>query len=105
MVKKIALTVMVVLMAASMGWAGGWDDKKGGREDLLKRMNYVGKRFYKMGLIDHIGALSQLNFKNALSLVNETIILEPENSKEISDVSERLSQLGQKLYDLSHYRS
>jgi hypothetical protein len=29
MVKKIALTVMVVLMAASMGWAGGWDAKKG----------------------------------------------------------------------------
>jgi glycerol-3-phosphate O-acyltransferase len=80
-------------------------DKKGGREDLLKRMNYVGKRFYKMGLIDHIGALSQLNFKNALSLIDETIIREPEISKESSDVSERLSQLGQKLYDLSHYRS
>lgn len=76
------------------------------RGDLLKNMDYLGKRFHKLGLIEHIGALSRLNFKNALDFMSEDILKVPENSEEDPAYAlERLSRLGQKLYELSHYRS
>jgi glycerol-3-phosphate O-acyltransferase len=76
------------------------------RGDALKNMDYLGKQFHKLGLIDHIGALSRINYRNAMGFINETILNLPENSEEEgSHALERLSQLGQKLYELSHYRS
>ena len=80
--------------------------KGGKRGDLLKNMNYLGRRFHKLGLIEHIGALSQFNFKNAISFINEDILNFQENSEEDrSHALERLSQLGQRLYELCHYRA
>ena len=77
---------------------------KGGG-NLLKNMTYLGKRFHKLGVIDHIGALSQLNFKNAIIFINENILNVREISDDRSHSLEQLSQLGQRLYELSHYRS
>jgi len=67
-------------------------------------MDYLGKRFHKLGLIDHIGALSQLNFRNAMTFINQEI-RDAQKSNEEDDpvLFERLSQLGQRIYDLSHY--
>jgi len=81
-------------------------NKDGKIEDLLKNMNYLGKRFYKLGVIDHIGALSELNFKNAISFINSDILNLQVDSKEDSPHDfERLPQLSQRLYKLSHYRA
>ena len=81
-------------------------DKGNKRGDILKNMDYLGKRFHKLGLIEHIGALSRLNYKNAIDLVNEDILKVPEDSEgDPAFALERLSQLGQRLYELSHYRS
>ncbi len=81
-------------------------NKGGKREDLLKNMNYLGRRFHKLGVIDHIGALSELNFKNAINFINKDIFGVQKNSEEDnSHALERLSQLGQRLYELSHYRA
>jgi glycerol-3-phosphate O-acyltransferase len=77
---------------------------KGGG-NLLKNMTYLGKRFHKLGVIDHIGALSQLNFKNAISFINENILNVRGISDDRSHSLEKLSELGQRLYELSHYRS
>ena len=77
---------------------------KGGG-NLLKHMNYLGRRFHKLGVIDHIGALSQPNFKNAIIFINESILNVRGISDDRSYSLERLSQLGQRLYELSHYRS
>ena len=44
------------------------------RGDLLKNMNYMGLRFHKMGLIDHLEAVSRINFSNAISFINEEIL-------------------------------
>ena len=81
-------------------------NKEDKREDLLKNMNYLGKRFHKLGVIDHIGALSQLTFKNAMSFADEDIL----NAQGISEEDrsrtlERLSQLSQRVYELFHYRA
>jgi glycerol-3-phosphate O-acyltransferase len=85
----------------------GQGQTKGGKgEDNLKNMEYLGKRFHKLGLVDHIGALSRLNYKNAKSFINENIMKASNVSTEDPSLTlERLSQLGQRLYELSHYRS
>ncbi|UCF72678.1 MAG: 1-acyl-sn-glycerol-3-phosphate acyltransferase [Deltaproteobacteria bacterium] len=85
---------------------GQQKDKWDKRENLLKNMNYLGRRFHKLGIIDHIGALSQLNFTNALSFINEDVVnLQEISEKDRSRALERLSQLGQRVYELSHYRA
>jgi glycerol-3-phosphate O-acyltransferase len=73
-------------------------------EDLLKKMDYLGRQFHKRGVIDHIGALSQLNYKNAVSFINQEIRDVQKNAEgDDSLILERLSQIGQKIYELSHY--
>jgi glycerol-3-phosphate O-acyltransferase len=73
-------------------------------ESLLKKMAYLGKRFHKLGVIDHIGALSQITFRNAMTFINQEI-RDIQKSAEEDDILifERLSQIGQRIYDLSHY--
>ena len=69
-------------------------------------MDYLGSRFLKLGLIDHVGALSRLNYKNAMTYIDENILNIIGNSAEDrSLVPKRLSQLGQRLYELFNYRS
>jgi glycerol-3-phosphate O-acyltransferase len=73
-------------------------------DNLVKHMMYLGKRFHKLGIIDHIGALSELTFKNAMNLIHEDIFSLHEITEENrSRALERLSQFGQRLYELSHY--
>jgi len=74
--------------------------------DLLKNMNNRGVRFHKMGLIDHIEAVSQVNFKNAIDFIRKNILLSHEEHEEAGpEAWEELSRLSQKLYDLSHFRA
>jgi glycerol-3-phosphate O-acyltransferase len=74
------------------------------RGDILKNMDYLGKRFHKSGLIDHVGALSRLNYKNAMTFINENVLNPSKNTGEDpAQALLRLSGLGQKLYELSHY--
>jgi len=91
------------IAARSIGQRKGKGDKK---RDDLKHMDFMGKRFHKLGLIDHIGALSRINYSNATGFINEYILNLSEDSVEhTSSATEKLSQLGQRLYELSHYRS
>jgi glycerol-3-phosphate O-acyltransferase len=76
--------------------------KKG---DLLKNMNYLGLRFHKLGLIDHIESVSRLNFINAVKFLNGLDHEERINSEGgQKGASESLSLLSQRLHALSHYR-
>jgi glycerol-3-phosphate O-acyltransferase len=73
-------------------------------EELLKKMDYLGKRFHKLGVIDHIGALSQLNFRNAMSFINQEMRdVRKDAEEDDSLILERFSQIGQRIYELSHY--
>lgn len=66
-------------------------EKKETGENLLKKIDYMGKRYHRMGLIDHVEALSRINFKNAITLIqNKT----GESS---------LSALIKTLHEFSHY--
>lgn len=80
------------------------ENKKIKTANLLKNTNHLAQRFHKLGLIDHLEAISQLNFKNAISFINKNVLESLETSEEErSQDRERLSQLSQRLYKLSHY--
>ena len=80
------------------------ENKKIKIANLLKNTNHLAQRFHKLGLINHIEAISQLNFKNAIAFVNNNVLESTEKlEKEPSQNKEKLSQLNQRLYKLSHY--
>lgn len=81
--------------------------EKGGKKqsDLLKNMNYLGLRFHKLGVIEHLEAVSRLSFKNAIRVVNEDVLAgEKKSEEDRSQARERLSKFSQRLHDLSHYK-
>jgi len=68
-------------------------------EALLKKMSYLGKRFHKLGVVDHVGALSKLNFTNAVAVIRKDFLRRrPHKEQEPLEV---LSQLSQRIYELS----
>ncbi len=82
------------------------ENKKIKMDNLLKNTNNLAQRFYKLGLIDHVEAISQLNFKNAIAFINNNVLKSPGKSEEdrSQDRGKKLSQLNQRLYEFSHYR-
>ncbi len=71
-------------------------------ENLLKHMDYLGKKYLKLGVVEHIGALSRLNFKNAINLINKKAVIPSfDSSNEKRPDHERLQELSRRLYDLS----
>ena len=67
-------------------------------------MSYMGQRFQKLGLINHVEAVSQANFKNAMQLIKEDGLPISEKQKETSPEGlEKLAALSQRLYDLTRY--
>ena len=74
------------------------------RDDELKNMGSMGQRFQKMGIVDHIEAVSQANFKNAMRFIKEEGF--PISEKQKEESPERLGELAalsQRLYDLMRY--
>ncbi|MDZ7695963.1 MAG: hypothetical protein U5R49_03215 [Deltaproteobacteria bacterium] len=88
--------------------------KRKKRSDTLKNMVYMGHRFNKQGVINHIEAVNPLNFKNAVRLINTDILSEGGPSKadaqqghavnaqkRAPEMMERLSHFSQRLHTLS----
>ncbi len=74
------------------------------KSDLLKNMNYLGQRFHKLGVIEHLEAVSRLSFENAVRVINEDILSGSKKSeKDLGRANERLTSFSQRLHDLSHY--
>jgi len=80
----------------------GHQNNLGLKEDaLLKKMTYLGKRFHKLGVVDHVGALSRLNFINALAVIKRDFLRRrPQEGQEPLEI---LSQLSQRIYELSRH--
>jgi len=77
----------------------------GKKSDLLKNMNSLGHRLHELGLMDNLEAISHLNFKNAIQFINRDVLqAKGKTGEDRSQALERLSQLSQRLYELSHYR-
>ncbi len=82
--------------------AMGYQKNLGLKEDaLLKKMSYLGRRFHKLGVVDHVGALSRLNFTNAVAVIKRDFLRRrPRKEQEPLEV---LSQLSQRIYELSRH--
>jgi glycerol-3-phosphate O-acyltransferase len=71
-------------------------------EALLKKVGYLGKRFYKLGVVEHTEALSRLNFANALAFVQKDVLSRKELARDPEAAFDKLSQITQRIYELSH---
>jgi glycerol-3-phosphate O-acyltransferase len=72
-------------------------------EDGVKHAMTLGRRLYKSGAVDHIGALSPLNFQNALAVIHKELHGRQSGPGGESQGHERLAKIGQKLYAMAHY--
>ncbi|MFC1532517.1 1-acyl-sn-glycerol-3-phosphate acyltransferase [Thermodesulfobacteriota bacterium] len=83
---------------------GQENERKAVGENLIKNISYLGKRYHKLGVVEHVGALSRINFQNAVALINKKILNNQKGSDEIGlEDFGNLSQFSKKLYELSHY--
>jgi glycerol-3-phosphate O-acyltransferase len=74
-------------------------------EEIFKNINYLSKRYHKMGIIEHAGAISRITFQNAVALIQKNIIQAPEKPEpKLGDEFDTISKLSKKLYDFCHYR-
>ena len=73
------------------------------KNDLLNNMSQLGLRYYKIGFIDHVEGVSQINFENALRTIREEISTLKASDGDESKVQEGLIELAQKLHNLAHY--
>jgi len=80
------------------------ENRGGNKADLLKNMNYLGQRFHKQGIINHLEAVSRLNFENALRIITQDVLAPTGTSEKTpSSAGDRLSKFSQRLRELAHY--
>jgi glycerol-3-phosphate O-acyltransferase len=71
-------------------------------EAVLKKVGYLGRRFYKLGVVEHTEALSRLNFANALAFVQKDVLSRKELERDAEAAFDKLSRITQRIYELSH---
>ena len=78
------------------------DGKK--RSDMLKSMTYLGQRYHRLGLVDHLESVSQISFKNAIRMVEEDFPLsEGRSEAERDHTLEDLALFSKRLHQFSQY--
>ncbi len=74
------------------------------RSDMLKSMTYLGQRYHRLGLIDHLEAVSQINFKNAIRMIEKDFSLSAgQSEEELREARERLTLFSKRLHEFSQY--
>ncbi len=74
------------------------------RSDLLKSMTYLGQRYHRLGLIDHLEAVSQINFKNATRMIEKDFSFSAvQTEEEHSETCERLTLFSKQLHGFLQY--
>jgi len=88
------------IAARTMGQRKNLDVKE---EAAVKKMGSVGRRFYKLGVVEQIEALSRLNFVNALAFLHKDVLTRKAMAQDPDRAFEKLSQITQRIYELSHH--
>ena len=74
------------------------------RSDMLKSMTYLGQRYHRMGLVDHLESVSQISFKNAIRMIEEDFPLPADQPEEARlNTCENLAQFSKRLHQFSQY--
>jgi len=69
-------------------------------ENLIKKIIDSGNRYYNSGVIDHIGAISRLNFQNAVTFINKNILAAEDDEGNKTQDYNRLMEFSRQLHDL-----
>lgn len=69
-------------------------------ENLLKKIGTAGNKYYKSGVIDHIGSISRLNFRNAVAFINRNVLLSEDSEGNSIQDYDSLSEFSGRLHDL-----
>jgi len=78
--------------------------KRGRQENLLRNIDSIGRDLRRQGVIEQAGALSRLNFKNALSWCS-ALLPKTQDEEERASAAENLSRISSRLYELTNFRS
>ncbi len=79
-------------------------DNKISGDNLLKQIISMGNKYYKSGVIDHIGSISRINFQNAVTYINRNIITSEKDKMENTTMdNDSLSEFIKILHALSQY--
>jgi glycerol-3-phosphate O-acyltransferase len=98
MIKTFLESYWVVTRSLMEAQAG--TRKKG---DLMKNVWINGVKFLRLGLIDHVEAISQASFANAVATMQEEI-LKPQGEPDHRQMLSALSQLSHRLYELANFK-
>jgi len=67
-------------------------------------MTYLGQRYHRLGLIDHLEGVSQINFKNAIRMIEEDFPLSANTSeKDRQKTCENLGLFSKRLHQFTQY--
>jgi len=67
-------------------------------------MTYLGQRYHRLGLIDHLEAVSQVNIKNAIRMIENDFPLPADTSEEARQKTcENLGLFSKRLHQFSQY--
>jgi len=103
----IVKTFLESYWIAARSIASGMDRPRK-ESELLKDMNTRGLEFHKLGLIDHIEAISHITFKNAMLYINKDVLRPYHRTPEKGmpqplEPKESLTLFGQRLYELARF--
>jgi glycerol-3-phosphate O-acyltransferase len=88
------------IAARTLGQRKNLDMKE---EAVLKKMGSLGRRLYKLGVVEQIEALSRLNFANAIAFIHRDVLTHKKMEEDPEQAFEKLSQITQRIYELSHH--
>jgi len=73
-------------------------------DNLIKHIISLGKKYYNSGVIEHISAISRINFQNAVTHINKNILPAGNESDESRELDyDNLAEFIKKLHSLSHF--
>lgn len=74
------------------------------RSDMLKSMTSLGQRYHRLGLIDHFESISQINFKNAIRMIEKDFpFAGGESEEDHRKTQENLTLFSKRLHRFSQY--
>lgn len=75
-------------------------DEKISGENLIKRIIDAGNKYYDSGVIDHIGAISRINFQNAVTYINSQVLASEDEKGDKTQDYVRLTEFSRQLHEL-----
>jgi glycerol-3-phosphate O-acyltransferase len=74
-------------------------DEKISSENLMKRIIDAGNKYYDSNVIEHIGAISRINFQNAVTYINREVLASEDEKGNKAQDYDRLTEFSRQLHE------